>query len=332
MKVKFFSRISQVKKYWTMIVDDNATNVYQTYAFNKLCYEYRRTSLTNIKKGNIRCCFAVAFRNELPVCIAPLIIDYKPHMRVGLLGTGTNAGTLDFIYNENTDKQEILELYKVCKQRFSMADFLFYFVKETSPLCEEMLEQQVYNNYEVFVEDYINYFASLSKSTRQNIRTAYNRLEKSGLSYSLHIFDRNERNIDNIIEQLNVIYQNRRLIWDENNKMPSEKKMKMIAKRDVVYQSMRKIEGGQIVVLFISGQPAAFFMGFNVGNRFYVPRLAIGAEYEKFSPGMLLINEYLKQVPSNFAFDLGRGDEGYKNKLQGQLYSTKLLGDKGGIK
>lgn len=325
MKIRFYKHICSVQRYWKEIIPDNHVRFYQTYMFNRICYNYRKSSLSNIKKGNCQCCFAVAFRNDKPVCIAPLIIDIKPNSVVGLLGTGTNAGVLDFIYNENTLCSDIIELYNACRMRFSNADFLFYFVPEFSPLVKEMNIREKYSNYAVHLDSYEQYYSTLSKNTKQNIRTAYNRLNREELTYTLEIVDKNSENIERIIEELNEIYLKRRLVWNDSANLPSARKRRMIAKRDVVYQTMRKTDAARICQLKINDVVAAFFMGYEVENRFYVPRLAIGEGFEKFSPGMILINEFQKLVPNHFVFDLGRGDESYKSRLNGAVYWTYQL-------
>lgn len=329
MEVRFFSTIWQVKKYWLQIIKNESELIYQTYSFNKLCYLYRITSISNIKSRNTKCCFAVLFRGNIPVCIAPLIIEKSPEYLVCLLGTGTNAGYLDFIYNTKTAKEEIISLFQACKTKYSTAVFKFIFVKNESPLVDEMKHQNEFNNYAIHVSKYETYFSGLSKSTRQNIRTAYNRIRTDGLNYELKRYDKNSLQLNKIISILNIIYQKRRMIWMKCSKMPSTRTMVKIQKRDIVYQTMRELPQSVIYTLRINHKDAAFLMGYEYKSRIYVPRLAIDDIFDKYSPGFILINECLKYLAKeNFIFDLGKGDESYKSKLGGSITTTYLLYDK----
>lgn len=329
MKIKFFSSIYRVKRYWLSIISDDDVRFYRTYRFNKICFEYRITSLSNIKKGNVKTCFAVAFKNESPICIAPLIIDTKPYPTVGLLGTGSNVENLDFIYNENADASEISELFEVCRKRFNDKKFLFYFVDEKSPVKNCLNPIKSYENYAIKIEDYERYFNSLSKSTRQNIRTAYNRVKNDTFSLELSRYDYRSDNLENIIKKCNLLYQKRRLIWKNENQLPPQHTIKRIRKRDIVYKTMRLCPSAVIYTLSINNETAAFFMGYEYERIIYIPRLAINNDYQKYSPGFLIINEYLKSInKSNFVFDLGRGDESYKTKLMGNMRMSFLMEDK----
>lgn len=328
MIVKFFSNIYQVKKYWLKIIQNSDIRFYQTYDFNKLCFEYRVTSISNIKKGNIKTSFAVAFKNNVPICIAPLIIDLKPYPTVGLLGTGSNAAKLDFIYNSKTQKSDIIELFNICRKKYFDKKFSFIFVDEKSPLTECLEPTETFENYAIKIETYDDYFQSLSKSTRQNIRTAYNRMNKDNLKYALTRYDFNSLGIEEVIKECNIIYQKRRLIWENKSEMPPKKVINKVRKRDIVYKTMRLCPAAVIYTLLINNKIAAFFMGYEYRDIIYIPRLAINDEFSKYSPGFIIINEYLKAVNKvDYIFDLGRGEESYKTKLKGELSRTFLIAD-----
>lgn len=328
MDVKFFRSIYQVKKYWLSIIPDSDVRFYQTYCFNRLCFEYRITSVSNIKKGNVKTCFAVAFRDNSPVCIAPLIIDRNPVSTVGLLGTGSNAGKLDFIYNKKTEKSDIIELFNICRKKFKDKKFSFIFVDEKSPLTQCLEPIKNYENYAVKLEDYDEYFKSLSKSTRQNIRTAYNRMNTDDLNYKLVRYDMHSPYLENIIKSCNRIYQQRRLVWKNTDELPPERIIDKIRKRDIIYKTMRVCPRAAVYILLINEEIAAFFMGYEYENVIYIPRLAINDAFGKYSPGFIIINEYLKSVDkNNFVFDLGRGEESYKTKLNGEMSQSFLMVD-----
>ena len=56
-----------------------------------------------------------------------------------------------------------------------------------------------------------------------------------------------------------------------------------------------------------------------------VPKLAIDSDYSFYSPGVIMISEYIKKLCSNnnnneYYIDLSRGDERYKTVLGGIVY------------
>lgn len=325
---KSYPTIYQVKKYWQKIIRNDDHRIYQTYLFNKICFESRIFSFSNILKRNKKCCFIVAFKDNEPICIAPLNIDVNPEISISLLGSGTNAGYLDFIYSEEVSEIDILEVLNKCRKKFTNAKFDFLYVKKTSPLFNVLRCKSITKNYAIHLNTYDEYFSSLSKSTRQNIRTANNRIKNDELNFNLLVYDKNSSCLEKVIKKVNVIYQKRRTEWNRINQFPSPYKMKRIQKRDVVYHSMRKIESSIIVVLEIEEHICAFFMGYKFSNIIYIPRLAIDTKYSRYSVGILLINEYLKTISgtdNEFIFDLGRGEEQYKTTLKGELTITYRL-------
>ncbi|MDB2068696.1 GNAT family N-acetyltransferase [Clostridium perfringens] len=326
MNFKSYSSIYGAKKSWLQIISNNSQNIYQTYEFNRLCYLYRITSLSNLKKGNILCDFIVGYENGVPVCIAPLVIDKKPKKCIRLLGHGTNAGYLDFIYS---NEKYVNDMYEYVKTKYVEYEFEFIFVKEKSPLTKIMRSIENFNNYSIHIEDYDEYFSGLSKSTRQNIRTSYNRISKDGRTYKLCVFDKNYKDLEKVLYYCNEIYHKRKKDWLEENIEYSTKIKRKILKRDVINQSMRRLDQSIIAVLIIDNNPAAYFMGLKYDDGIYIPRLAIDMEYSRYSPGIILINEFLKKCKNynfkSYVFDLCRGDEKYKSSLKGEITITNRL-------
>lgn len=324
MKFKHYRWINSVKKHWNNIFDVGSEDIYQSYKFNELCFWYRITSLSNIKCKNIKCDFIVGFDNDLPVCIAPLVIDVIPKKCIRLLGHGTNAGYLDFIYK---DPKYVEEMYHYICERYNSYEQEFIFVKESSPLFGFMSSYESFNNYEIHIDGYDEYFASLSKSTRQNIRTAYNRMNTDGISYELKVFEGNSSSINEVLFELNEIYHKRKADWIEEAPQFSERTKKIFFRRDVINQSARKDTNTMTVCLYLNSRPAAYFIGLTYKNGICIPRLAIDTEYGRYSPGVVLIIEYLKQIKieMGYVFDLCRGDEKYKSSLKGEISVTHRL-------
>lgn len=306
MTFKIFSSIRSVKKEWESIKTDS---IYQSYPFNLLLYKYKKTSLSNWKKGNIKTAFVVAYDDNKAVAIAPLAVDRNPKC-VRLLGYGSNAGRLDFIYSrpDYADK-----LWKYCIELFKGYPFEFAFVDKNSPLHMLMNEVYEFENYCIKIEKYNEWYEKLSKNMRQNIRTSYNRLGTDNRTYKL---EEHADMVGKLAGQIDEIYKKRKITW---NKGVRVKTVNM--HRDIVYNSVNALPESKLYVLKIDDEVAAFLIGYVTGDRISIPRLAINEEYSRYSPGIVLINEFLKKETVRY-FDLGRGQESYKSKLSGDMYNT----------
>ena len=97
---------------------------------------------------------------------------------------------------------------------------------------------------------------------------------------------------------------------------------------------LEKVEGKTFnavnATLYLNGVVAACFMGsLNYSkDRVVIPRLAISADFRKYSPGYVLLCECMKYVLSKTSIqhiDLCRGTEKYKSDLGGSKYLTLFV-------
>ncbi len=333
MKFKSYNSIICLKRYWNLIKLGN-DKIYQAYEFNKLFYYYRKTSIHNFKNKNRKTLFIVGFDKNIPCCIAPLGIN-ETNKSVCIIGYGTNAGYLDFIYNEDINILKISELLKECCRLLPEYTFLFTDLKDNSKLFQVLPKDDCADieGYAITLPDTFEiYYENLSKSTRQNIRTTYNRIIKDSVSYSLKIYKQNGSVNKNLIKKLNYIYLKRRSEWygmtsNENYKQKSKIKEWQEINRDIIFKSLKKFSNAIIVLIEINNQPAAFMIAYVYNNSIVVPRLAIDTDYSRYSPGGLLLVEYIKQLYDNgygkgVVIDLCRGNEKYKSVYGGKLSLT----------
>ncbi|MPM51921.1 hypothetical protein SDC9_98673 [bioreactor metagenome] len=323
MQFKIYNNIWSVKAYWLQLTLDKDNSIFQQYDFNKLFFIYRITSLSNIKKRNISCRFIVGIVKEEVKCIAPLVIDNENRKTLRLLGHGTNAGYLDYIYNDPSYVQPLHDFIKFKYQGF---EFDYIFVPVTSPLANIMQSVDEYKNYAITYQSYVDYYAGLSKNTRQNIRTAYNRLTTDNKKFELKVLQTREEIKEETLKALNDLYQKRKQTWTGEVALVGVAK-DIFLKRDVVYKAVKSLQNSIIGILYIDGYIASFFIGFTKGKNVCIPRLAIDSDFGRYSPGVVLILEYLKIKEDNNAlmFDLCRGDEKYKTTLGGVCTMTYRL-------
>lgn len=177
------------------------------------------------------------------------------------------------------------------------------------------------------VKSYEEYYMRLSKSVRQNLRTAYNRIRSDGLEYKYECF---------IPEKG---------IRGDFNKIISLEYAKIIKRRHARRYSARVIQNNlhaylspamkpmwnleaSMFHLRINGKIAAIMFGLfnNNMNRLEISHVAIDDEFRRYSLGMVLLNEMAKfciDKDNNIeGIDLGRGHEKYKVDMGGQNYNT----------
>lgn len=175
--------------------------------------------------------------------------------------------------------------------------------------------------------------ASLSKSVRQNLRTAYNRMNRDSITYRLQVY-RGEEMTNEVWQQMMAVYLGRLFT-----------KYKMKAQDNYWYRythywkyrhikhdtkSLRRLPNSFHAVLYGNGHLMGFMSGFISydGTRTVIPRLAIDNQYRFYSPGYVLLAEILRWLDTNTqcrCLDLSRGDEQYKLDLGGVKYHTGTI-------
>lgn len=184
------------------------------------------------------------------------------------------------------------------------------------------------------MEGYEAYWTRLGKHTRQNVRTAYNRLARDKRGFDVVCYSR-----EPFMESLRS-YRGALALWRchwlyckrQNERYVALGLYGYIAKLLFNYTTLAaKSTDSFLAVLSIDGRPAAFMEGYLNPNRHAVeiPRLAIDNRFGWYSPGLLLINETAKRFCAEGgtyrAIDLCRGTEPYKLLMGGQITLTERI-------
>ena len=167
--------------------------------------------------------------------------------------------------------------------------------------------------------NYDEYFKSLSKSNKQNLRTAVNRITRE--NGSMQLITNFDHNLDySVFKDATSLYVTR-----QKNKY--EKNHYFLRKINFKYFNfminlMKKNKG-----VFFNFQVSAFMFGLinKKALSFEVNKLAIDDKYKFYSPGMILVSktiEYLMNNTNVSKLDLCRGTEEYKFKMGGIMYNT----------
>ncbi len=295
---------------------------YMDYAFQKLYKKYLWVSFGRI--GFRYLCYA-ALENDAVICIIP-VIERRGQRYLG--GDWSPTGHLDFVYGKELSDETLQEIVSELKK--TVGSLRINKLPEGSKL--QGLLSRTYQSAGKpetcvnipFGDDYDAYFACLSKSVRQNNRTAKNRLAREGKTFRVETFVGGG-------ECAAYTKEAYRIYTDRANRRyhHNMKKWEVFVKEyfQAVSLSLEKNENRMWSFLFIDGEMAGFMGGFTTvdGRRAVIPRLAINGKYSLYCPGNLLIAETVRNLMQTTAIrnlDLSRGDETYKYAMGGVPYGN----------
>lgn len=334
-KIDYFSteRIYEIASVWRSLELGTDMTYYQRYDW----YEY--LAKLNSKKYNAHeILFAlISSVNGDAVMIAPLWIVKRRFRLINKKGAyffgcqGWND-YCNFIYKVFYPKA-MIALMDDLYERWGITYYRLDYMKEKTIACQYILHQEscvkmICDKRSVAVGlilpvGELEYSKMLSKGTKQNIRTAVNRMKKAGIEY---VIQNSDSEID--LEQFRA-YRNVRV--KEKNSWTIKSfvfKAKMCLLKYLRYQfadytpfddvnigsQFLTINRGKIIL-------ASFCYGYDAVHReIVVMAVSLNEEYARYSPGMVsmynFIIELLKDENIDFV-DFTRGNEKYKYSLGG---------------
>lgn len=282
--------------------------------------------------------------------IAPLC---KTKTGFRIFGSVNGCEYCDFIFERGIDIENYLSIflsYLKCSIGFDMVredSYLYrYFVKQNNIQNDISI-----TNVDIIIPDlYNSYYMSLSSSSRQNLRTAYNRINRGnhivrlvGLvgrelvyecvlddielgvekEYLLRKISKRERNIF-FKEMIDLYVKRHKEHYSVNTSY-----LKYLYLRTINYSTvnLKTLNNACSFMVFIDNELAAFMSGYidNLRGSFVIPRLSINSLFKFYSPGIVLINEgivFCRKFLSITNLDLGRGGEQYKYVMGGRTHLT----------
>lgn len=275
------------------------------------------------------------------LAIAPLV-EYAVPSSYRLLGDIRGCGAADLLYAPQLDEAERMRcaaaLLDTLGRRWKLRR-----LPEGALLARLLTERgyapKPHDCCRIRLEsDSETWFAGLSSSTRQNIRTAYNRLRRDGRTYRLVVagggeaataFDDPLPPIDGQLYADGLSLYIDRQQTKYNHVAAAFRFVKRFAYEHVKHdtESLRRNPDALLVTLYVDERPAAYMGGFVSADRqtIVVPRLAIDARFRFYSPGYVMLNETIRLLKSRSQvrmLDLARGVEKYKLDLGGEIYRT----------
>jgi len=272
-------------------------------------------------------CYFAFYKEGRLIMIAPMCKRYtKQGIRYVSFGATPTIAFQDFIYSDELDEDDMTTCLELMKAE--CGTMRFYNLSQESMLYKVLAKdlQPVRENMNITIpigESYESYYASLSKNTRQNVRTAYNRMNTDGRQWTMELLDGKEltRTVE---KELMDVYVARRKARYRTTSAIHEWFLRHEHFNTI---AMRRQENARFIILRIDNVVAAFLAGYVDNNHqsLLIPRLAINNAFSRYSPGVVLVNESMKLLEDKLHLkylDLSKGDEKYKFQMGGVNYYT----------
>lgn len=276
----------------------------------------------------------IQLRSEILLCnldgaqiICPLAINSRKK-EVFLLGDFSAVGYCDLIYGPDTTDAQFDAVIDALKDHYSGYSLLFNKVNEGSDLCAYLLRRIASSAQNECVcvslgADYDAYYQSLSKHARQNIRTAFNRMNRDGKNYDFQVIQGSDRLTKRQKDDIICIYCARMHDKFGNEVLPYPVMYAAQRYFNPIVRSLNNLDNQFHALLYIDGELAAFLSGLcnSDRSRIVVPRLSMNGKFDFYDPGIVLLKEtagYLCQNHPHTKLDLSRGNEKYKYTMGGK--------------
>ena len=328
--IRYFSisDIADIEKDWRLLEIGPSMTYFQMYdwyqsilpSIPKDCKRYESRIVALYNDGIIK---VIA-----PVFIIKQTFKFINRKGVYLLGHGGWSDYLNFIYNNEITKDDILFILEDIKNQYGCHDFFFDELPENTLLYSTILDTLCVRSNEITTcvelklpENEDIYLKSLSKNSRQNLRTSINRINKAGLTLSF-VFD--DRNADKVLcEELRKQSLLRKR-GDHN--LLQWLKIRIISPLRFCFHFGIPIYAdinSHLMTVYINNELAAFFnYGYDrTHKRIVLMAAGTSDKYAWYSPGILLLYEFIKHeiiVHEIEVVDYTRGNEKYKYSLGGK--------------
>lgn len=346
IKVFDCSDFDTIKNEWEALQSGEDMTVFQHYIwYYGLNEQYKKGCFRKSEAAK----YYVAYKDGKARMIAPLHIrksglEYK--------GIGTAAGVyfigrwsftdyLSFIYDDFDDEcaQAIIDELK--KNHPGLAVY-FNFIKEGSRF-DRFLETKYPESkkessacmHALPHPDFDSYHKNLSKHTRQNIRTAFNREAKAGISTRIEVFNTVSQKD---AEEFYKIYVTRSeeknsvdikkdglkaSVFKYANKKYNENLKENLGRFNYLTNSMTTNPASCLIGIFDGDKKIGFIYGLKEKSGIFRNIIVcFNEEYKFYDPGITAFFRFFRDVvynPDNepFEIDMTRGKEDYKYKLGG---------------
>ena len=279
---------------------------------------------------------------DRPIAIFPLIAQnhssytglWGRKKGLYILGYGSYSDYLNIIYNNDVNSDVFNCLIKHIKTDFKGMTLYVTDLREGSKfdLYLKSMEAHVIRKgvavevkRRATLEEYKD---CLSKSIKQNLRTARNRMERDNISYKIQILGRiNEKSL---IDSLVALHIER--VKEKNRNLSNQKQLLLSSARilirqykekhnNIIAKSMSTMDNSCLVIVYLNENVAGYLYGLIDHSTIRILQNCVKKDYMRYSPMFrgaydFIVSTYEKEIITNV--DFTRGDEPYKYFLGGE--------------
>jgi hypothetical protein len=322
IEIKRFKDFDEIKEIWECLYTNNPdSTIYQSVKYNELIWNNFFPYRIILRVIPV---FYVFFQDGRPILIIPLTKSISSN-KYYIFGNKSGGGYLDFIYDGTLTACDLENCLNKLRNQYNITSIVLNHVRSQTTLGTYSLKNggklsDVPCTSIILPDSYDEYYSSLSKNMRQNIRTAYNRLAKDELELKYDFSDYRELPRSQKDELLNIYINRQTTKYKANRRCLFSIFTKYV---DIGTKAENSDELEAVFLIRIDGQIAAFFDALYDEETVIVPRLSIVDSFNRYSPGVILLNESIKWVIENTKIrkiDLTHGDEKYKLAMGGTVF------------
>lgn len=336
------SEISNLESNWRILEKGEDMTYFQHYEW----YQMLASKNLNVKHSCFEVTIVEVKREKSTILIAPLWIVKKNFAKfnkrgVYIFGRAQWSDYLNFVY-DRFEAKAVDELFANIKEVYRVSNFNLEDIPTNTELFKYINTKytQIEGKETVCVELSIpetleSYHKMLSKSSRQNIRTAFNRAEKDGVKFTFN-FDDKDVDISAFDDYRKIRLNNKVKTGRETIKgkliyFISTKILRRGLFNFAEYTPYSDVKNSHFITCKDQNGIlcASFCYGIdNYHNKIVLMAVSTNPDYYKYSPGILSIYKFvIEQIEQNgfSAVDFTRGNERYKYVLGGHEHYNQNL-------
>ena len=323
------NQLKSIEVEWKQLESGEDMTIFQSYEWNQLLLEKYVPADTK----NYVSIYAIIRKSNEICLIAPLWITKRRFNLVNkkgafLLGVDSYSDYLNVLYRV-FDPVAFDYLISNVQKKYRIKYFYFSHINEKTATYEHITKHYILYKDEkepcvgiqipLSIDEYLKL---LSKHSRQNLRTANNRINKDGKSI---IFDMDDTHIDKDdclrIRESKLNKEYKKMSQYNVYKYRLKNRFQFIFPR---FSPLKCYVRSKIMTAKIDNNLCAFFhyVYDDYHNKIVIISAGTDLTYARYSPGMLLLYNFVKDVVEGGSYkevDLTRGDEPYKFALGGYL-------------
>lgn len=319
MEIIKHHNIFPLKEKWKKLYESNPeSSVYQSEEYAEIAFTHFLPYAAVLK---VKPVFFEIVDDGNTIMIIPLHKNLLKNDYT-LFGYHCTYGYIDFIYSKDLGIEKMEECFHLLSDKLKGSKLMVNRLRENSLLCQYLLKQYelkltIECSHIDLPDTYDEYLTSLKKDWRHHVRTAYHRLDAEQKAVKLKLFYKESLPDEEFAKMMDIYSLRRKTRYEHNEGRIYELFLK---KFDICTTALKKMDNVAHFILYIDDNAVAFCNGFisKDGTTITLPRLAINIEYDKFSPGILLLNESIKKICElgiAKKVDLIHGGERYKHEL-----------------